>query len=585
MKKNIKDFTPEIKAKIPQYIEKYTQGVFDGKRFETFKFENAEKLINWNYEQCNFKKPVVLVASNPFEAQILFNYIKKNKEIFTPILYILYCIKNEIELPKELTEIKTKNSQLYNQLYSQLYNQLRSQLDSQLDNQLNSQLYSQLDNQLSDQLSDQLNSQLRSQLYSQLRSQLSDQLYSQLYNQLNSQLSDQLYSQLYNQLYSQLDSQLSDQLSDQLNRQLNSQLYSQLRSQLSDQLYSQLYNQLNSQLSDQLYSQLDNQLYNQLRSQLSDQLDSQLNRQLDNQLYRQLYSQLRSQLIEYNNDYLFTSNVYSGSYGAWFKFIKDEFNLESEIGVTLDSWNELYQNSGIYSAIFSELVCVISKYPKKVYRNSNNDMHNLNGVSVEWDNLTDITGFECYYINGRNLSKKYFESISNKTFTMEDFINESNEEYKSTCIAFMQEKHGEEYLVQFFRQNLQEVNTFVDKKDEEYLKGTIGGMNIGVYTLFKGEINNEKIAYVRCYCPSTDRMFFLGVDEIHNTAKDAIASLYRIPSKLKSHIKSISRQGERFSTILTDEGKKVLKSMSEEEISDNSTLKGAEYFDKIKYEF
>jgi len=80
-------------------------------------------------------------------------------------------------------------------------------------------------------------------------------------------------------------------------------------------------------------------------------------------------------------------------------------------------------------------------------------------------------------------------------------------------------------------------------------------------------------------------MFFLGVDEIHNTAKDAIASLYRIPRKLKAHIKSISRQGERFSTILTDEGKKVLKSMSEEEISDNSTLKGAEYFDKIKYEF
>jgi len=176
-------------------------------------------------------------------------------------------------------------------------------------------------------------------------------------------------------------------------------------------------------------------------------------------------------------------------------------------------------------------------------------------------------------------------SISDKTFTMEDFINESNEEYKSTCIAFMQEKHGEEYLVEFFRQNLTEVDTFVDKKDEEYLKGTTGGMNVGVYTLFKGEINNESIAYVRCYCPSTDRMFFLGVDEVHNTAKDAIASLYRIPSKLKTHIKSISRQGERFSTILTEKGKEVLKSMSEEEIAENSTLKGSEYFSLIKYEF
>jgi len=80
-------------------------------------------------------------------------------------------------------------------------------------------------------------------------------------------------------------------------------------------------------------------------------------------------------------------------------------------------------------------------------------------------------------------------------------------------------------------------------------------------------------------------MFFLGVDSIHKTAKDAIASLYRIPSKLKTHIKSISRQGERFSTILTEEGKSILKSMSEDEISNNSTLTGEKYFSLIKYEF
>lgn len=195
-----------------------------------------------------------------------------------------------------------------------------------------------------------------------------------------------------------------------------------------------------------------------------------------------------------------------------------------------------------------ENYCFVSDRPEEIKMNDDYQLHSVEGPAISW-----IDGEKIHYVNGRKISEKYFNSISNKTYTMEYFISESNEEYKSTCIALMQEKHGDEYLVNFFRQNLQEIDTFVDKKDEKYLEGTTGGMNVGVYTLFKGEINNEKIAYVRCYCPSTDRMFFLGVDIKYSNVKDAIASLYRIPSKLKTHIKSISRQGERFSTILTEE--------------------------------
>ena len=186
--KTIKDFTPEIQAKVPEYIEKYTKGVFDGGRYNSFKKENAETLIHWNYDKCGYKKPVVLVAENPYESQIFFNYIKANEKVFYPILYAIYCVKNGIELPKLEDAPEIESSQLDSQLSSQLYSQLRSQLDSQLYSQLRSQLYS--------QLSSQLDSQLSSQLDSQLRSQLDSQLYSQLDSQLDSQLSSQLYSQL-----------------------------------------------------------------------------------------------------------------------------------------------------------------------------------------------------------------------------------------------------------------------------------------------------------------------------------------------------------------------------------------------------
>jgi hypothetical protein len=110
-------------------------------------------------------------------------------------------------------------------------------------------------------------------------------------------------------------------------------------------------------------------------------------------------------------------------------------------------------------------------------------------------------------------------------------------------------------------------------------------MNIGVYTLFTGDLNGYKIAYVRCYCPSTDRMFYLGVEPKFNKAKDAIASLYVIPSKLKKHIKSIRRQGERFSTSFSEEGKAIIEKMSQSEFENLSTISGDEYFSKMEYEF
>ena len=71
----------------------------------------------------------------------------------------------------------------------------------------------------------------------------------------------------------------------------------------------------------------------------------------------------------------------------------------------------------------------------------------------------------------------------------------------------------------------------------------------------------------------------------NKTAKDAIASLYRIPAKLKKEIKYINRQGERFSTVLTEKGDKILDAMNQEEINDLVHISGDEYFSKMRYEY
>lgn len=190
-----------------------------------------------------------------------------------------------------------------------------------------------------------------------------------------------------------------------------------------------------------------------------------------------------------------------------------------------------------------------------------------------------------YYVHGVNIKRPLFKKLCKKEYTFTDWVKEDNEEVKAAILSFMEEKWGSEYLFRFISDNLKEVDTFIDNKDKQYLEGTTKGMNIGVYTLFKGKLNNIELSFVRCYCPSTDRMFFLCVDAGNKNAKDAIASLYRVPSKLKGEIKYIQRQGERFSTVFTDKGNKILNSMTEAEISDLTNIDGNSYFKLMKYEY
>ena len=304
------------------------------------------------------------------------------------------------------------------------------------------------------------------------------------------------------------------------------------------------------------------------------QMPSQVESQVGSQVRSQVWSQVGSQGIAPER---FASYGSIWDYG-WVSFY--DFFIQSGIITNndFDKFKELLQ-SGIYDMIQLNGFCIVSELPNKITRNGEL-LHNIGDYAIQFRD-----GYGQHYVNGRFVPENYFNLIVNGNYSIEDFTREENEEYKSACIALMQEKYGDEYIVNFFREYLSEVDTYVDKKDPKFLEGTTKGMNVGVYTLFKGTLNGENIAYVRCYCPSTDRMFFLGVDDSMNTAKDAIASLYRLPKKLIPHIKSISRQGKRYSTILTEEGKSKLKQMSESEIADVAGLSGSDYFSKIKYEF
>ena len=213
---------------------------------------------------------------------------------------------------------------------------------------------------------------------------------------------------------------------------------------------------------------------------------------------------------------------------------------------------------------------------------SNNRLHCIDGKSIEYPDEWGL-----YHLYGVKFEEGLYNKVISKQLTFEEWSKETNEEVKSAILSFFEDNFGGEYVYRFLSKYIKEVDTYIDKKDSQYMKGVVKSMNIGVYTLFKGKINKIEIAYVRCYCPSTDRMFFLGVHPDMTNAKDAIASLCQLPVKLKPHLKSISRQGEIFSFNFTEKGTNILKNkqLTTDDYSDVESLTGNEYFNNLKFEY
>lgn len=262
---------------------------------------------------------------------------------------------------------------------------------------------------------------------------------------------------------------------------------------------------------------------------------------------------------------------------------------------------------------------VILKSPTKVKTNALGILHSTEETALEFGNDTK------YIVNNTIIPRALFNMVRDKKISLIDIARIANEEVKSEMFNLCTEMHGSNYTASILKEFLMKVDSYTHKSKEEYREGTTGGMNIGNYTLFKGVISmdrldkyvrdknytssqayldlhalsertvflgrrarpsgNLQIAYVRCYCPSTDRMFYLGVHPKYNHAKEAIASLYQVPKKLKDHIKYIQRQGERFSTVFTNKGMGIMENMSKEEFLDLVSISGDQYFDLMRYEY
>jgi hypothetical protein len=271
------------------------------------------------------------------------------------------------------------------------------------------------------------------------------------------------------------------------------------------------------------------------------------------------------------------------SYIGWNNFGWVSFyDYFSQIGVVnheiFNKYRELNESNVFETIEFEHVVFAIQ--PPKYIKRLNNLPHCVDGPSIEFYDETKY-----YSINGFHISEELLNGLNDNTYTFNEFATEKNEEIKSAVLQYHELVNGSEGVFNFVRNELNEIDTYVNDTTDEALVGTTNSANIGVYTLFKGNVNDENIAYVRCYCPSTDRMFFLGVEYSNDNAKDAIASLYRVPLQLKDNIVSISRQGEKFSTIFDDITTAKIQANEFQEFNEYVSITGDEYFKLMKYEY
>ena len=336
--KTLKDYTPEIKAKIPFYKDKCVKDLYSGKEYEEWKKEYTIEYVEYLYELANREKPVVIIADTIYEYKTFYNLLfndKLNKE-YTEMVSLLWEMRNKKDYNKSLGTV--------------------------------------------------------------------------------------------------------------------------------------------SSLSTEIETKLD--------AQFAEGVDL---KDLDTPKYH----------------YLFLCSEYSRGYLMWYKFIKDEFQIECSKGKELDKLYDLVHKANIAKGFFCEKVVLILRMPKKIIRNEIGFHSTSSEGAIQYDDQ------KMFYINGRKMESWVFEKYFTGKLKFEDFAKETNEDIRAGIITLIKENEGNEGLLKFL--NAVEVDTKVVKHTDDYQETLKIYQTKEKYEFLqnsKGE-SNQPYAWIQMKCPSTGQIYLI----------------------------------------------------------------------------
>ena len=343
------------------------------------------------------------------------------------------------------------------------------------------------------------------QVKNQVRNQVGDQVEDQVWNQVWYQVKDQVWNQVRDQVWNQVWNQVGDQVGDQVEDQVGDQVGDQVRDQVGDQVGNQVKDQVWNQVGDQVGDQVEDQVWNQVWNQVGDQVWNQVRNQVGHQVRNQVGDQVRDQVENQKlNFYSFSTYINYSDFGwlSFYEYFLNNTNILKEYKESLLTIIKFVENS--YISIQLDNLCIVSKYPKFISRNENNDLHNTKQAAIEFKD-----GYKQYYVNGRFIEEDTFLNSQEVESAKIIFKNEVNEDIKACIITIIKENFGNGGLLKMLDAVL------IDEQKVSHSNGYTETLRLyhskQKYSFLqnsKGELN-QPYAWFEETCPSTGAIYLL----------------------------------------------------------------------------
>ena len=214
---------------------------------------------------------------------------------------------------------------------------------------------------------------------------------------------------------------------------------------------------------------------NQVKGQVGGQVGDQVRGQVGDQVWDQVGGQIKFYKWGYYGDIW--------DYG-WMSF----YNFFEKLGIVK---NENYikfkslLNNDIFITIQLDGLCLVSRKPKHIYRDKNNNLHSNETCAIKFRD-----GFKLWYLSGVNFEYELWEKVINKTITGKEIFAIENMEQRMAAIK----EYGAGNMTK-------ELNAkFINKSER-------GNELYSVDSIF-----DTTQYFLKYSCPSTERIYTKFVD-------------------------------------------------------------------------
>ena len=321
----------------------------------------------------------------------------------------------------------------------------------------------------------------------------------------------------------QVYEQVRDQVRDQVYTQVSEQVYEQVREQVYTQVSTQVREQVSDQVRDQVRDQVYNQVYEQVTAQVTDQVRDQVYAQVREQVYDQVSAQVSEQVSDQVTEHKFFSWAWYVDYDdlGWLSFL-DYFQRFTDVEVSVEkqlkSLKKWCQSSFI--SVQLDGLCICSKPPIFISRDSQNNMHNTSRTAIEFSD-----GYGLNYVNGRFVEHDIFINCQNIEGAKKEFLRQENEDIKAAIITIVKENEGQKGLMQMLdayvvderelthpNSHKETVRLFKTKTSYPFLQDHNGNMG-------------QPYCWSEMQCPSTGSTYLIDNSAAFDNAIDAMKFL------------------------------------------------------------